>query len=116
MNPALIGLAALGLLLAWVIGGVLLRVGGLFLVLGGASALAVAGDVYGVPIAGLGVLIWLAGHWHFALRHQEFKSPLARQFFSRLAPTWLDPTRDLAVAVRERRCRRGGAYERGGRR
>lgn len=106
MSPTLIGLGALGLLLAWLLGGILLRLGGLALALGGSLGLVVFGNLVGLLVAAIGALLWLAGHWHYALRHQEFKSPLARQVFSRWAPTWLDPTRDWAVAVEEHRLRR----------
>ncbi len=113
MSLMLIGFGALGFLFAWLVGGVLLRVGGLLLVVGGVLAVAVAGDVYGLPVAALGALLWLAGHWHYALRHQELKSPFARQVFCRWAPAWLDPTRGWAAPVEERR-RRDGVDERGG--
>jgi hypothetical protein len=106
MSQTLIGLGALGLLLAWLLGGILLRLCGLALALGGSLGLAVFGNLVGLLVAATGALLWLAGHWHYALRHQEFKSPLARQVFSRWAPAWLDPTRDWAVAVEEHRLRR----------
>lgn len=115
MSPVPIALGVLGLLFAWLLGGFLLRLCGLLLVLGGSVGLAVSGDIAGLLFAAIGALLWLAGHWHYALRHQEFKSPLARQAFCRCAPAWLDPTRGWAVPVEEHRRRRGGVDERGGR-
>lgn len=91
--------AAIGLLAAWLIGGVLLRLGGLILALAGVFGLALSGDANGIPVVVIGAFLWLAGHWHYALRHQRYKSPLARHFFCRWAPAWLDPTRNWALAV-----------------
>jgi len=68
---------------AWVVGGVLLRVGGLVLALGGGfSGLVLFGQVGGVLTTALGALLWLAGHWHYALRHQRYKTPRARRLFA----------------------------------
>lgn len=103
-----IGAVALGLLIAWRMGGFLLRGGGAIMVLVGLVGLAVFGQSGGILVAGIGVCVWLAGHWHYALRHQEYRSPLARQIFCRWAPAWLDPTRGWAIPTdpSERRRRR----------
>jgi hypothetical protein len=97
-------LAGLGLLLValvgfWLLGGVLLRLGGLLLAAAGAFALAVSGDGNGILVFALGALLWLAGHWHYALRRHEYKSPLAGYVFLSWAPSWLDPSRDWAIPV-----------------
>jgi ribose/xylose/arabinose/galactoside ABC-type transport system permease subunit len=106
-----LGIAALGLLFVWLVGGIALRLGGLALILAGLSGMVILGSPKGILVAGIGSICWLLGHLHYAFRHQEFKSPLARQVFCRWAPPWLDPTRDWAVAVEPRRSRR----DRGGR-
>lgn len=111
MSLNLLGAAILGLAGLWFFGGFLLRAGGLLLVLAGAFGLAIGSGGGGIPVIGLGSLAWLAGHWFFALRHQEYKSPLARRLFSRRPLAWLDPTRSWGVAAlpidTDRRRRRG---------
>lgn len=94
-----LSIAAVGLLLAWLLGGFLLRLTGFVMALAGLFGLATSGEPNGIPIFAIGTFLWLAGHWHYALRHQEYKSPLARHFFCRWAPDWLDPTRDWSVPV-----------------
>lgn len=91
----------------WLFGGLVLRVGGLLLVFAGALDLGVGGDVNGTLVVGIGGFLWLVGNWHHALRHQEYKSPLARYIFCRWAPAWLDPTRNWVVAVEADPRRRG---------
>lgn len=98
MSTALVGSLILGALALWFLGGFLLRLGGLLIFVAGAVGVA-GGNADGVLVAGLGALGWLAGHWHYALRHQEYKSPLARHFFSRWPLSWLDPARDWSVPV-----------------
>jgi hypothetical protein len=94
-----LAILALALLFAWVLGGVLLRLGGLALALASSVGVAVSGNPNGVLVFAIGTALWLAGHWHWALRHGYFKSLLAGFAFGRCAPAWLDPTRDRAVAV-----------------
>ncbi len=94
-----LGLTMLSLLGLWLFGGFVLRLAGLLLVLAGGVGVAIGGDASGILFAAIGALLWLAGHWHYALRHREYKSPLARHLFCRWAPEWLDPTRNWAVAV-----------------
>lgn len=100
MTLEALGIVATGLLAAWVVGGVLLRVGGLVLVLVGLSGLALFGQASAALIAAIGALLWLTGHWHYALRHQHYKSPLARRLFCCSAPAWLDPTRERFESAR----------------
>jgi hypothetical protein len=101
---------ALGLLFVWVLGGLLLRLGGLILALGGAGAIALSGNANGILVFVIGAVLWLAGHWHYALRHHEYKSPLAGYVFMRWAPGWLDPTRDWEIPMVD-----GEAVDPGGR-
>lgn len=88
-----------GPLVFWLLGGFVARVGGLLLVFAGTANLALSPQMGAVVLIGIGAALWLLGHWHHALRHQSHKSPLARHVFCRWAPTWLDPTRNWAVAA-----------------
>lgn len=110
MSTATLGILILGALALWFLGGFVLRLVGLLIFLAGAVGVA-SGSAVGILIATLGALGWLAGHWHYALRHQEYKSPLARHLFSRRPLAWLDPTRSWGVAAlptyADRRRRRG---------
>jgi hypothetical protein len=99
--PTALGLALLSLIGFWLFGGLLLRIGGTILALGGVAGLALTGDPEALLCVAIGVALWLTGHWHYALRHHEYKSPLARYVFCRWAPARLDPTRGWAVAVSE---------------
>lgn len=68
MTPAAaLGLALLALIGLWLFGGLLLRMGGAILALGGMTALALAGDPQALVCVGIGAALWLAGHWHYAL-------------------------------------------------
>jgi len=89
----------LGMLAFWLLGGIVARVSGLLLVLVGVASMALDPRVGAALLIVLGTVTWLAGHWHYGLRHQAFKSPLARHMFCRWAPEWLDPTRNWGVAV-----------------
>lgn len=89
-----LAIVALGLLAVWVFGGVLLRLSGIVLALGGIGLLALSGNANGLFVFGIGGALWLAGHWLYVLRHGEYKSPLADFLFYRCAPAWLDPIRD----------------------
>jgi hypothetical protein len=88
-------LVAVVLLAVWVAGGALLRVGGAITVLVG--LLVALGHPLGLLFVALGVVAWMAGHWHYALRHHTYKSPLARRLFLQLLPARLDPTRRWAI-------------------
>jgi hypothetical protein len=89
-----LSIVALGFLFVWVLGGPLLRIGGLILVLSGAGLVALSGNANGILVFAIGAALWLAGHWLYAFRHLEYKSPLADFLFCRCAPGWLDPARD----------------------
>ena len=82
MSTATLGILILGALALWFLGGFVLRLAGLLIFVAGAVGIA-SGNASGILVATLGALGWLAGHWHYALRHQEYKSPLARHLFSR---------------------------------
>lgn len=98
-----IAVLAVALPALWLLGGMLLRIGGLLVFLSAAATLALGADPAGAVLAGaFGGLLWLAGHWLFALRHQEYKSPLARHLFARL-PASFDPTRFWAVGTADPR-------------
>jgi hypothetical protein len=106
MSTATLGILILGALALWFLGGFVLRLVGLVIFIAGAAGVA-SGNTEGILVAALGALGWLAGHWHYALRHQEYKSPLARRLFFRRPLAWLDPTRDWSVPVD-----RGGRWSR----
>jgi hypothetical protein len=89
-----LAILALVLLFVWVLGGLLLRIGGVVLALGGTGMVALSGNANGLLVFAIGGALWLAGHWLYALRHGEYKSPLADFLFYRCAPAWLDPIRD----------------------
>jgi hypothetical protein len=99
--PAALGLVLLVLVGLWLFGGLLLRIGGALLAFMSVAALAFTGSPDALLATAIGAALWLAGHWHYALRHHTYKSPLARYAFCRWAPTRLDPTRGWAVAVSE---------------
>lgn len=98
MIAATVGSLILGALALWFLGGFVLRIVGLLIFVAGVVGVA-SGSAGGTLVAVLGALGWLAGHWHYALRHQEYKSPLAGHLFSRRPLSWLDPTRDWSVPV-----------------
>lgn len=94
MSLADLAFVALGLLAVWVFGGVLLRLSGIVLTLSGIGLVAFSGNANGLLVFAIGGALWLAGHWLYALRHGEYKSPLADFLFYRCVPAWLDPIRD----------------------
>jgi sulfite exporter TauE/SafE len=94
--PAVLALLVVGLIVAWLTAGIVLRVAGLAVATTG-LLLALSRHPIGLLIAALGGLLWAAGHWHYALRHHTYKSPLARRLFLDLLPEQLDPTRHWAI-------------------
>jgi hypothetical protein len=102
MNVLTFAIAALGALaVLWLLGGLLLRTGGLTLAVAGGVGVGLKHNANGLLVLAIGTVLWLAGHWHYALRHHEYKSPLAGYVFMRWAPGWLDPTRGWAIPVAE---------------
>jgi hypothetical protein len=72
-----VGIAALALLLGWVFGGLVLRLGGLLLVFAGVFGMALAANVNDILLVGIGALLWLFGHGLYALGHGSWKSRIA---------------------------------------
>ena len=100
MSPIDIAVGLLvGLLAFWLLGGLLARLGGLLLVFAGLTSLTLNPQLGAALLIVIGAATWLAGHWHYALRHHEYKSPLAGYVFLRWAPGWLDPTRGWGIPV-----------------
>jgi hypothetical protein len=95
MSTLLGPLAAIALtaMCGWVLGSLVLRAGGLFLVVAALLTLATGGGVLaGLGGLTLGTAAWLAGHWLYGYRHHEYRSPLAARVF-RHALRRLDPIR-----------------------
>lgn len=82
MVEAIGALAALGVAI-WLLGGIALRILGAVVVFGGIVN-ATQGEGWGLGVMLSGGVLWLAGHWHFALRHRYWKSPLAESIARRL--------------------------------
>jgi hypothetical protein len=99
MILTVIGIAIIGAVGFWLLGGVFLRVGGAIFAFVGAVSLISLGDPAALFMVVLGLAMWLAGHWHFALRHHTYKSPLARRFFLQVLPPRYDPTRGWGTPV-----------------
>ena len=99
MIVTVIGIAVVALVGFWLFGGFVLRVGGLITALAGVFGLVLSGNASGIVLLAIGLAMWLAGHWHFALRHHEYKSPLARRVFCQLLPQRLNPARAWGVPV-----------------
>lgn len=100
MILTVIGIAIMVIVGIWIFGGVALRVGGaVFAFVGAVSLIALANPAALIMVV-LGFAMWLAGHWHYALRHHEYKSPLAQRIFLQVLPPRYDPTRhwDLPIA------------------
>jgi len=96
----LLSLLATGVLVAlgiWLLGGVMLRVGGLLLATTGLLSTAMTGSPSTVLLTVLGALAWLAGQWAYGARHHCFSSPLARRVFLEVLPRQLDPTRRWGI-------------------
>lgn len=67
----------------------------------GVIVLAIDGNLAGIILLAGALGLWLIGHWRYALRHREYRSPLARRIFLQVLPTRLDPTRRWAWPVAE---------------
>jgi type IV secretory pathway TrbD component len=96
---SVVGIAILAAGGFWLFGGVVLRVGGIFLAGLGAVSLALMGEPIALFLVAFGFVMWLVGHWHFAYRHHVYKSPLARRIFLEVLPPRYDPTRNWGVPV-----------------
>src|ERR1700683_1918834 len=96
----LLSLLATGVLVAlgfWLLGGVVLRVGGVLMVAVGLLSTATSGSPTAALLTVLGAVAWLGGQWLFGLRHHYFGSPLARRVFHETLPRQLDPTRGWGI-------------------
>ena len=92
----LLSLLATGVLVAlgvWLLGGIVLRVGGVLMVAVGLLSTTVTGSPSAAPLTLLGMVAWLCGQWLYGARHHCFRSPLARRVFYEALPRQLDPTR-----------------------
>lgn len=107
MIAATLGIAVLAFVGFWFFGSVLLRVAGLLLILIGAIGLVATRDLFaGLITLAIGLVLWLAGHWHYALRHHEYASSLAQRIFQQALPDRLDPTQGWSWPVHAQRGRR----------
>ncbi|MCW2995250.1 MAG: hypothetical protein JWQ18_2745 [Conexibacter sp.] len=86
------------LVVIWLAAGIVLRLGGIGVAAVG-LLFALLRHPIGLLIAPLGGVLWAAGHWHYALRHHTYKSPLARRLFIDLLPDWADPTRGWSIST-----------------
>ena len=96
----LLSLLATGVLVAlgvWLLGGVVLRVGGVLMVTVGLLSTAATGSPSAALVTLLGAAAWLGGQWHYGARHHCFRSPLARRVFHEALPRQLDPTRGWGI-------------------
>jgi hypothetical protein len=99
MLAAAIAIAVVVIVGFWIAGGMLLHFGGLVVAIFGILVLAFDHSLAGITLLVVGVLLWLAGHWHYALRHHVYKSPLSHRIFQQLLPDRLDPTRGWSWPV-----------------
>lgn len=93
------GIAILAIVGFWLFGGVVLRVAGIVFVFAGVVSLVTLANPVALLMVVIGLVMWLAGHWHFALRHHEYKSPLAQRIFLQVLPPRYDPTRHWGTPV-----------------
>jgi hypothetical protein len=97
---AVLSFAATGVLITlgvWVMGGLVLRIGGAMLIAGGLLRTAITGSPSSALLSTVGAIAWLAGHWLFAVRHHYYVSPLARRVFLEVLPSRLDPARRWGI-------------------
>jgi hypothetical protein len=84
MSPAGFAvLLAVAALAVWLLGGVVLRVGGWIVMIVGVVGLMSGQGLAAVGFLLLGCVMWLVGHLHYALRHGAYKSPLAGRVIGR---------------------------------
>jgi hypothetical protein len=99
MTLTVIGIAISAIIGLWIFGGVALRVGGAIFAFVGLVSLITLANPAALIMVVLGCAMWLAGHWHYALRHHEYKSPLAQRIFLQVLPPRYDPTRRWGLPV-----------------
>jgi hypothetical protein len=79
MSLTTFGIAIIVCAAAWLLTGLVLRVGGILLAFTAALSLATTGNAEAIAMLALGLAAWLTGHWHYALRHGFYKSLLAER-------------------------------------
>src|SRR5580700_10699511 len=99
MLTVAIAIAVVAIVGFWIAGGLLLRAGGMIVAVFGVLVLAIDHSFAGIIPLAIGILLWLAGHWHYALRYHTYKSPLAQRAFQQFLPRRLDPSRGWAWPV-----------------
>jgi hypothetical protein len=99
MFATIIGISIIIVVGFWMAGGVVLRVGGLMWAVFGALILAIDHSLVGIVVFGFGFVLWLAGHWHYAVRYHAYKSPLAQRIFQQVLPARFDPSRGWGQPV-----------------
>jgi hypothetical protein len=102
MISGLLSVLATGVLIAlgtWLLGGAVLRVGGVLLAAVGLLSTAVTGSLSAALLAVIGALAWLVGQWAYGARHHYFRSPLARRVFLQVLPRRFDPTRRWGIGT-----------------
>jgi hypothetical protein len=83
-------------LAVWIVGSIALRIAGVLLALVGLVGMAL-GDIEGLIVVAIGLLLWLGGHWLYGVRHHTFSSPLARRIFLQTPLRRIDPTRGWGI-------------------
>jgi hypothetical protein len=89
----------LAALAAWLLAGVVLRLGGALLAVGGLLMTATTGSPSATLLALVGAVAWLGGHWLFAVRNHYYASPLARRVFNHALPRTLNTARRWGIRV-----------------
>ncbi|MEV0246879.1 hypothetical protein AB0H76_09860 [Nocardia sp. NPDC050712] len=100
-----IAFAVLACLVLWWAFPVLARIGGFLLTVDSLAAIAFLPE-RALPDKlawlGLGVVVWLAGHWAWAFKHRAWASVIALRFFSLPGLRWTRPRRSLIIVRRQR--------------
>ncbi|WP_084436545.1 hypothetical protein [Aldersonia kunmingensis] len=93
---ALLALVVLGI---WAFGGALARFFGGLLIISSLWSLVLvvlAPTIWPFLYLGIGLSLWLFGHWHYAVKYHIWKTPLACRVFAFRALRIIDPTRHRA--------------------
>lgn len=91
-----LALAALIALAAWLVGSLVMRIAGVVFVVAGLMGTATTSPA-GLLVAAIGALLWLAGHWLYAVRHHAFASPLAERLYKQTPLRRFDATRGYGL-------------------
>jgi hypothetical protein len=90
----LITVALIGL---WLFGGIAVRLLGIIAVATGLLQALAGQDPGALLLLPVGLALWLAGHWHYLLRHRVFKSVMAERILARRPVEHAGPDRELAI-------------------